>query len=210
MKKIALTAFATLIAGTAFAADLPRKATPLAPMIAAPMPVSSWTGLYGGLAVGYGAGQFRTLTAPTTSTNMTGFLGSARLGYDMQFDNFVAGVVAEYTFSNIRGSDGLGNSAINTYDASLRARLGVLANRDLLIYATGGLALGNTKLTGALNESNANLGWTLGLGGEYKFDRNWSAFGEYRYTKYNKVSFTGPINGELYHNTIRFGANYRF
>ena len=73
--------------------------------------------------------------------------------------------------------------------------------------------------TGLVNTS-ANLtreGWTVGIGGEYRFAPNWSAFIEYDYLGFgNKsVSFAGagaPFSFKIdqHIQTLEAGINYRF
>jgi outer membrane immunogenic protein len=87
---------------------------PPAPM-AAP---TNWTGFYGGLGIGYGRGASSTGissgdgvfvdgNAPiglSFNPKVSGFIGSARLGYDMQRGNFVFGGLIEGSLGKINGS----------------------------------------------------------------------------------------------------------
>jgi outer membrane immunogenic protein len=96
------------------------------------------------------------------------------------------------------------------WTASLRARGGVSFDR-LLVYATGGLAVAGGKVnssftlanpitgiffpipfagTTTASENFTRLGWTIGGGLEYAFDRNWSVAGEYRYSDYGRRGVT--------------------
>jgi outer membrane immunogenic protein len=111
---IGIAAAASLVASGAFAADLPAKA----PYVKAPiMPVWTWTGFYGGLNIGYGAGQAdnsttinRFLTGlplpgaliGTNSANnaVDGLIGGAQIGYNWQITNWLVGLEAD-----IQGSD---------------------------------------------------------------------------------------------------------
>ena len=78
----------------------------------APAPVAEWTGFYGGLGLAYGRGASSTGISSITnagdplvfSPSVTGFLGTARLGYDIQRDNFVFGGLIEGYLGNISGT----------------------------------------------------------------------------------------------------------
>jgi outer membrane immunogenic protein len=82
-----------------------------------PAPVAEWTGFYGGLGVAYGRGASSTgISTPlfedvvqvgtlAFNPSVTGFLGTARLGYDIQRDNFVFGALIEGSLGKISGSD---------------------------------------------------------------------------------------------------------
>jgi outer membrane immunogenic protein len=94
------------------------------------------------------------------------------------------------------------------WTASLRARVGVTFDR-VLLYATGGAALAGGRVnssftmtnpipgiffpipfsgTNTASENFTRLGWTVGGGLEWAFDRNWSLGGEYRYSNYGNRS----------------------
>ncbi|WP_114186610.1 outer membrane protein, partial [Microvirga aerophila] len=124
MKKILLASVALFgFAGAAAAADLPVRAAPPAPMIAA-VPVFTWTGFYVGVNAGYGwqnndnnssifvpAGTF--VTAPAASGTITfaddegeGFVGGGQIGYNYQMGSFVFGVEADLQWADLGGSGG--------------------------------------------------------------------------------------------------------
>jgi len=103
------------VAGSAFAADLPRRAAP--PPIFTPVPVFTWTGFYAGFNAGYGFGtdDRRTGTvvgvSPITGVVATpavlafggqnstdGFVGGGQIGYNYQFtpgSGVVVGIEAD-------------------------------------------------------------------------------------------------------------------
>jgi outer membrane immunogenic protein len=163
---LAATALTTAGISAASAADLPFRAAPPAPMIAA-VPVFTWTGFYVGVNAGYGwqnndnnssifvpAGTF--VTAPAASGTVTfaddegeGFVGGGQIGYNHQIGSFVFGTV--------------------------RARAGV-AFGQALVYATGGFAYGgaddNNDRFGLVNDDDVRTGWVLGAGMEYAFTNN--------------------------------------
>ena len=121
LKKILLAgASLALMAGSAAAADLPRRA---APPVFVPVPVFTWTGFYFGINAGYGfdvgpntgntfavpRGGPGTIAAPlfvsspgTTATfsdnSQEGFVGGGQIGYNYQFtpgSGLVVGVEAD-------------------------------------------------------------------------------------------------------------------
>lgn len=123
---------------------------------------------------------------------------------------------------------------------TLRARLGLLATENLLVYGTGGLAYGNvsastnvsetscfptcTTLTSAGVASSTRAGWTAGGGLEWAIDRNWSIKTEYLYVHLGDLTYSnspltsgGPFSivnttSVAYFNSsiARVGLNYRF
>jgi outer membrane immunogenic protein len=179
MKKLIVCAatLSVLAVTSAVAADMPMKA----PVYKAPVVVPpSWTGWYAGLSVGYGWGSEHNTfnfdpAVPLPFDNVTyhdklnGFIGGGQIGYNYQItpNSWVAGVEADISYANFRGSDS--NSGVTpgggpnirfiggvpwTYNqdqkvnwlATLRGRLGwTPGDHTWLIYATGGLAVGGVK-----------------------------------------------------------------
>jgi outer membrane immunogenic protein len=120
-----------LVAGSALAADLPsRKAPP--PAFVPPPPAFSWSGLYGGVNIGYGfgdgssvrGGQLVAEVAPgvydnfgpvwNTPSNLNGVLGGGQLGYNYQFAPWlVLGVEADIQAADLRSSQGVGSAYVS-------------------------------------------------------------------------------------------------
>lgn len=164
MKTIILAAtLVALLSGTAYAADLARKAPP-APVT----PAASWTGFYAGVntgggwsntGVGYDTSEQFVREMFDTAANLpangdragsSGVLGGVQIGYNYQFaPAWVAGVEADFQFADINGSGSTSyfggilassaNQSIRNF-GTVRARLGYLATDRLLVYATGGFA----------------------------------------------------------------------
>jgi outer membrane immunogenic protein len=180
---------------------------------------------------GAGQGLLNTglsgITPQSGSFRTSGFIGGGQLGYNWQFDRtWVAGIEADIAFSDVRGNGspaattnlGIGGIQPASIPASrnldwfgtLRARLGVLPTDRLLIFATGGLAYGETsanssiavRVTGAVTPvpadgttlncvgtspcvagsgSRTSVGWTIGGGLEYAVWNNVSVKAEYLY-----------------------------
>jgi outer membrane immunogenic protein len=248
----------TVPLSVANAADMPLKAPP-----PQPAPVYSWTGFYFGGNVGYGSdnrdvsfngdpldfgfGIATGLIAGRLSPSATGALGGIQAGYNYQIGSGLIGVEADYDFSDIRGSDTFNSSAGPfqnmaqrkiTSLGTLRARAGFLPWNPLLLYVTGGLAYGNTKLSitetflgnclaGAgcetASSSGTAAGWTVGGGAEWMFTPKWSLKAEYLYVDLGNRSATlsAPVPillpGNFYtgstsfrENIVRGGINYHF
>ncbi len=120
-----------LVAGSAIAADLPsRKAPP--PAYIPPPPAFSWTGLYGGVNIGYGFGDGSQASTswgyiggspllpalPTgsvfyTPANINGVTGGGQLGYNYQFSPWlVVGVEADIQASDISARSAVGAASV--------------------------------------------------------------------------------------------------
>jgi len=195
---------ASIAAGAAFAADLPRGPTPYYSAPAA-SGLYNWTGPYAGLNVGYEWGRITN-----TSGSPSGLAGGGQAGYNWQSGQFVFGgetdlqiTGADDTFAPYKFS--------NPWFGTLRGRAGVAFN-NVLLYATLGLAYGDVKgqFTG-LDETKTEVGWTGGIGAEYGFTPNWSAKVEYLYMDLASRTFsiTGTADG-LHANLVRLGLNYHF
>ncbi|MFH6782501.1 MULTISPECIES: outer membrane protein [Methylobacterium] len=204
-----------MLAGGAFAADLPRRMAP--PVLAAP-PAFTWTGFYAGVnAGGAVGGDFRAQTtaprpaalpASRAEASATGFVAGGTVGYNYQFtpnNGLVVGVEADAGYSDIhnqfRVAVGTGRSAegglhTDTYFATIRGRVGY-AWGPLLAYATGGWGFteigvrGTATLPGlvaplAFNATVPVDGYTVGAGLEYLITPAISVKGEYLYSDFSR------------------------
>jgi outer membrane immunogenic protein len=195
-------ATATVAAGIASAADLPRGPAPYYP---APVSVYNWTGLYAGLNLGYEWGK-----VTNSSVDPSGVAGGGQIGYNWQIGQFVFGgeadiqaSAADDTFAPYKFS--------NPWFGTVRGRAGFAIN-NVLLYGTLGLAYGDLQAQlGGLDESKTLVGWTGGLGMEVGFTPNWSAKVEYLYMDLGSrfYTLTGADNG-LQASYLRFGVNYHF
>jgi outer membrane immunogenic protein len=167
-----------------FAADL--SLTP--PPLRAPLPaLFTWTGLYFGINGGYGWGRVNTVNQDgnTLSFNANGGLIGATLGFNYQWNWFVAGVEGDVDASGMHWKQastsssnaflGLPQTAAvtlfykNTVLSTVAARIGVAANRTLFYAKAGGAWTeekyefnGSDPVLGDLSGSNTinRLGWT--------------------------------------------------
>ncbi|MBI1867661.1 MAG: porin family protein [Methylocystis sp.] len=155
------------------------------------------------------------------------FIGGGQAGYNLQFGAWVGGV--EVDFQGLADADRtavLGQvvagpvpgqitvSALTVQKrldwlGTLRARVGYLVMPNLLVYGTGGMAVGGASLSASITEANnvggltnpfgnfgtfdeTRVGWTAGAGLEYMFWPNWSAKVEYLF--YDLGDVTNPLS----------------
>jgi outer membrane immunogenic protein len=181
------------------------------------------------------------------------FTGGAQMGFNWQFGAWVAGVEADINYRgngdnhgfNILGTEPYSNYGLyhsgsdrGNWFGTLRARLGFALDRTL-IYATGGLAFGDTGGGGRLYAYNVNYpgvaltggewrsdgddtswGWTLGAGVEHAFSNNWTAKLEYLYVNLDRdnnrltnialPNYTFTTSNEDKFHVVRVGINYKF
>lgn len=173
-------------------------------------------------------------------TDEAGFTGGGQIGFDYQRGAVVLGAEADFnllagagrnvTRTDLVTSFGGGVPALlgpvpaplrfdthltraSDWFATARVRLGVTPLERLMVYATGGLAVGETKgglaavvipaaallparveLNYAGRKSSTGVGWAGGVGVEYAFLNNFSVKLEYLYVDLGTTSFTAaPI-----------------
>jgi outer membrane immunogenic protein len=187
---VAMVAAVALAPAFAQAADLPLPTEPLPAPMLAPVPSFTWTGFYAGANVGYSASDmdaddilFEGAPPPVDlgfGLSPDGVIGGATIGYNYQFGSLVAGLEGDFDLTSLRDSftnDAAGFTGTGELEwlSTIRGRLGFAADR-FLIYATGGLAIGEIKGTidddyGAVtittDDSNTHVGWTAGGGVEF-------------------------------------------
>jgi outer membrane immunogenic protein len=265
MKKILFaTVIAGLSSAPALAADLPPRMYAKAPVAVAP--VATWTGCYIGVNAGYswGDGSSSLALQPSLAawTNVSagyaaldgryagspsGALGGGQVGCNYQSGIFVVGIEADIDYlgaSETASRAGLGNTTLLLgtvsqkvdWLGSVRGRVGISPGSNWLLYATGGLAYGNTSFShqfafgavvpdrgfaGALN-NDFRTGWIAGAGVEYMVTPNWTVKGEYLYydlgsTRVVGLTFNRPVDAfgadGLYTtrgSIARVGLNYKF
>ena len=235
MPKERIVTIAALVAfsGSAFAADLPRREAPPAPVYMPPLPVFTWTGFYIGGQIGdqFGTSTTKLFTTPARAFvarppnySANGIVGGGHVGYNWQTGPLVFGVEGDAEGTNYKGTGSLAGTTFTTresFEASARGRVG-FAWDHALVYATGGGALANIDNTyksamGFDNFSKTRLGWTVGSGIEYALTDNWSIRGEYRYTDFGRhndaLMKSAPGVQASKHetdNAVRAGVSYKF
>ncbi len=173
-----------------------------------------------------------------------GLVAGAFLGYNFQWNNWVIGVEAGCDFVGLRDSfnsglefvsPGTGDAFVvrqsfkTHYRATVGPRIGYAFNR-VLLYATGGLALGDMEVAQEIREpffgfreegstDDSEIGWMVGGGLEYCLARHWSIRAEYRYTDFesfdfssrgNDPTFTGHHDVDLRYHSVTAGLAFRF
>jgi outer membrane immunogenic protein len=249
---IAGAAMASLLTTNALAADLAPRPYTKAPVIVDPGYnwTGFYVGLNGGYSWGRGT-ETALIGAPfpgsaTVRQNVNGGLFGGQIGYNWQVNpKWVLGLEADGQWTGERGrsNDFLGSIrqtlpggdfnvlttvALNNetklpWFATFRGRAGFLADPSLLLYGTGGLAVGEVKFSSqatltaqlfgpgaagttpagplltavgpVVSASETRVGWTVGAGLEKKFNQNWSAKLEYLYLDLGtKTYFAGTAN----------------
>jgi outer membrane immunogenic protein len=174
---------------------------------------SIWRGVYGGVHAGFG-----------WSGDADGAVGGAQAGYNWQSQQYVYGIEADISASDI-GASGSATacdpmfgcataraSASIDWLATVRGRLGVLVQPNLLLYATAGLGIvhaeGHASVTvpgaGSLRASvsDSDTGFVYGVGVESKISDTMSVRVEY-------LGF-GDIDAVGDFGILRAGLNFRF
>lgn len=239
VKILVSAALSGLLLLPALAADLPVRMRPKAPPAVAAV-VYDWTGFYVGLQGGYGFGSTHHVQdgADTGNFSIGGALVGGTVGYNMQFDSWVAGLEADYVWSGIRGRAGPGTvgtfgcdvapsqgcvTRVNHFGTA-RARLGFATDR-FLVYGTGGFAFGSVAafVDGAQDVGYDGRafrgGWTAGGGVEYGIAPNLSARFEYLHVDLGSFAYgqagtaaalLGGTSASARFNVVRGGLNWRF
>jgi outer membrane immunogenic protein len=159
---------------------------------------------------------------------VTGGLIGGTLGYNWQAGALVFGLEGDYSWADISGSSAICGPAFAMHSCgtkleslgTFRGRLGyaIGATGNVLLYATGGLALGDVHAWDALTPASGRefrAGWTVGAGVEAAFAPNWTAKLEYLYVDLGKAHLfdiipTVPETVSFNTNIIRAGINYKF
>ncbi len=211
----------------------------------------SWPGFYGGANIGYGTNPSYVYIAPASSAaqmiaddipqslniQSMGFLGGGGIGYNWQIQQIILGVETDLDYAQVGGANATTLSNVGEYTTSVhkniswlgtfRARVGQLASDNMLVYLTGGLGYGGTKLAFDARQINApcatglcatnsttqtDTGWTAGGGVEYAVSQHIAFKTEYLYvdlgnSRINNSNF--QVDSAFKNNIIRVGANYK-
>jgi outer membrane immunogenic protein len=196
-----------------------------------------------------------TAVAAAGSSRLTpsGFTGGIQGGYNWQSGTLVYGGEADFgaldlsrsvtatgafPFVFLGTNYTLVDSVSAEWLATLRGRIGMTVTPQLMLYATGGIAFTDVKIsssysdnavgggfpggTGYASRSDFRTGWTVGGGGEWRFDSCWSLKAEYLYVDFgsktvavaasNTPAFTQTmqIDADLSAQIARVGLNYFF
>lgn len=176
------------------------------------------------------------------STSANGYFGGGQAGYNWVAGSALFGIEADISYGKLNGGGTFTNPGNVKVDAerevnwfgTVRARVGMLATPSLLLYATGGLAYGDTSMTfgitnlsgptpafvGAASSSGVKTGWTAGGGFEFMLTNNVTFKTEYLYVDlgtqtatFNDPSGSGDYlrgTADFQVHTVRGGLNVRF
>jgi outer membrane immunogenic protein len=216
-------------AHAANAADLPRKAPPPAPVVAA----FNWSGFYAGIHGGWATGDADlSFVGGSTSVDLDGGFFGGQIGWNWQAPGspWVWGVEVDSAWADI-GDDASATVGLATFTASsdldyfgtARLRLGYAWDR-VLWYVTGGLAWAHNDISfgvaapgllAGVSSDNTHVGWTVGGGVEWAFADPWSVKLEYLFVDLGDESYFGGIgaggfDADAQIHTFKIGLNYRW
>lgn len=219
MKHIAFVSALAIAAATAAHAGGPVVPAPepvIAP-VAVVAPMTTWQGAYLGGSLVRGDGSIDgtdDLEAAGTLGDLEGFGGALRLGYDAQFNKAVLGAGASYDFGTYDDSrNGLDSEISDIATVFLRAGYDM---GQWMPYILAGYSWGSTELSlGDLSAEQDIDGYTVGLGGEYRFGAKWAGFAEITYTDFDELDCDDSAPGsacglEADLTRVNLGVNYRF
>ena len=245
MKKLLLGSVALaalVVCGPAWAADMPRKAPPKTLAAEPAVPAVTWTGCYVGGNIGGGwalkdwanpSSDFDLGGAgPRGTAALGGFVGGGQIGCDYQFSgSWVIGIQGMFDGSDVKG-DILDNAAPDfdlttrvDWFATITGRLGYALVPTGLLYVKGGVAWVRDRhavldLDVLVERADTTrTGFTAGIGFEYMFLPNWSAFVEYDYMGFatKTLPFSAPDGSfsetwDIRQNVqaVLVGLNFRF
>jgi outer membrane immunogenic protein len=150
-------------------------------------------------------------TALADNARMDGWLGGIQVGHNWQFNQWLVGLEGDFQLTDQRGGStfcdiagcGIGSSVATTdfhldWFGTIRGRAGWIWDNRLLLYATGGLAVGhvsadyNLAVNGlapnaSFRSRDVQFGYVGGGGGEYRFTPRWSFKVEYLYMDLGSV-----------------------
>lgn len=202
----------------------------------------NWSGVYVGATIGYGwadtnvtqldSYSFSLLDDTEFDFDSDGILGGAFIGYSWKSGNFVYGVEADISATDIENT--VANSMIPADDESfsnkidwfgtVRGRLGYAADR-WMPYITGGIAFADVTSSYDDNDpgqdnhavaSDTVWGWTIGAGAEFAVTDNWTLRGEYLFVDlkdtrgsfYDDSEYRYDFDNQIH--VVRLGAAYKF
>ena len=199
-----------LIAGSAMALALSTSAAVADGMdrkAGAPCCAASWTGFYLGAGVGGGAIVYDVDVFGDFGGE--GFFGTVMVGYDRQINSrWVAGLFADYDFSDITTNSFLGGSGDLKHTWSVGGRLGMLTSPTTLWYGTAGYTQIKVDLDIPINVPTFS-GYFVGGGVENQLGGGWSLRGEYRLSQFDSEDVAG-VDVDPTMLTVRAVLSYKF
>ncbi len=230
MKPIVVAVMSVVVgAGQALGAELPPP-EPAPPTSYFPSTNYSWGGPYFGINGGYGFGSSNWSVGglSTGNFNVDGLLLGGTFGANFfQISGFVFGGEGDFDWSRVGGSSspaacanigapaGASCQTGSHWISTGRVRVGYAFDR-VLLYATGGLAVGDIELTSV---SDTVTGGTAGGGIEVAFTDHLTAKAEYLYVNFPDIHCSATTQAPVIcgtggttvtENIVRGGINYKF
>lgn len=204
---------------TAFSADFTNDIPPAEQAY-------DWSGVYGGVLLGYGAGNTKAVgnpgfdgSAPDDTANIdpSGFVGGLVAGYNWQNGQWVFGAEGEVGYLGAKdsiwypnGDDYFANTKYGLY-GSLTGRIGVAIDRTLFTVRGGAIAghikYGFGDIDGGINGSpdddasvfgsDTKIGYTIGASIEHAFSNDWIGRLDYSFSDFGSHTKT-DLDGEDY------------
>lgn len=172
------------------------------------------------------------------------FAGGAEAGYNYQMGALLLGIETDFGFFDLKQSKSstfqskelinppvsytLAQEVSSDWLWTLRPRIGYVGG-NWMVYGTGGMAMSNVQLKTTYSdtrsppnvivakEDSTKTGWTLGFGGAYALNTNWSLKAEYLYTDLGRLHATSSngfatitTEAQARANIFRLGVDYRF
>lgn len=202
--------------------------------------VPDWTGFYVGVNAGYSWGRSDpavTFTADPNSDAVpaalpglspSSLIGGLQAGYNAQFGRWLLGGEMDFSWLDAKANAFVEPFWVTSFDlnrltmssrydwlATARLRAGVLVTPDLLIYATGGLAMTRVQdyanfrylafgAPATWSETRTLFGGAIGGGFEYAFSPRWTVKGEYLHAEFNDVSPQWTTPGIAASSSVKF------
>jgi opacity protein-like surface antigen len=237
MKQLLCASTAALALVLASALSTPASAADLgvAPIYKAPpVPITTWSGSYIGVAGGgaWGSAVVRndlTGIEQTPHLDLSGGIIGVTTGFNVQSGKTVIGFESDTSVTGKKGSAfefppnaAFSNEVKERWLSTFRGRVGY-AESNWLFYATVGGALANlehgiTGPGGTISEKQWHWGLAAGGGVEVKLNLDWSAKVEYLYVGLQDKSYFNPApnlafpsNQRLHvdDHIVRVGVNYK-
>jgi outer membrane immunogenic protein len=237
---------------SAFAADMAVKAPPMYEPAPVWSWTGFYIGANAGAGWGTTESSLSSISAgglsvpvnlPIDQNSRSGFLGGGQIGYNYQMGWAVLGVQADIEGMDVQGTTpcivAFSCSANSHWLATVTGRIGGVVADKTLIYVKGGAAWMNTTHTfssssalglgiggiggASISADSTPVGGLLGMGVEYAFSPNWSAFIEYDYIQFQNTNVgfsltplvgvggaTANVNIQEKLSIAKVGANYKF
>lgn len=221
-----------------------------------------WHGFYAGINAGYGhnAGNIDSRVAGGTKSKDEehSFIGGIQAGANRQYGKIVVGIESDFNDSQLEDSESIyagrdfpnllliygpseeyfhHDSKVDWF-STLRGRIGYTPRQNLLLFVTGGVAMGRIEsktrfevdytsydvwdTSWSSSARDTRFGGVVGAGAEYSVASGWSVKAEYLFvdlgTKTNVVNGT-YVNGDAMtyslknkgqFSVFRLGVNYKF